>query len=85
MHRVRSGNKVERRLERLTTPTVADNRISYGCVNVPAAFYDAQIKPLLGEQAAVIYVLPETRSASAVFGMADKPVAGAGRSVAGTP
>ena len=85
MHRVRAGNKAERRLERLATPTVADNRISYGCVNVPAAFYDALIKPFLGDQAAVIYVLPETRSASAVFGMADKPVAGAGRSVAGTP
>lgn len=83
MHRVRSGNKAEHRLERLATPTVADNRISYGCVNVPAAFYDALIKPLLGEQAAVIYVLPETRSVSAVFGMPEKPVAGAGRSVAG--
>lgn len=85
MHRVRSGNKAEHRLERLATPTVADNRISYGCVNVPVAFYDALIKPFLGEQAAVIYVLPETRSVSAVFGMADKPVAGADRSVAGAP
>ena len=85
MHRVRSGNKAERRLERLATPTVADNRISYGCVNVPVAFYDALIKPLLGEQAAVIYVLPETRSARAVFGMTGKPVAGADRRVAGAP
>ena len=83
MHRVRSGNKADRRLERLATPTVTDNRISYGCVNVPVAFYDAMIKPLLADQAAVVYVLPETRSVSAVFGMADKPVAGADRRVAG--
>lgn len=85
MHRVRSGNKAERRLERLATPTSADNRISYGCVNVPAAFYDTLIKPLFGMQSAVIYVLPETRSVSAVFGMADKPESGAARSVVGAP
>ncbi|MEO6321764.1 MAG: L,D-transpeptidase [Polaromonas sp.] len=85
MHRVRSGNKAERRLERLATPTPSDNRISYGCVNVPAAFYDALIKPLFGMQPAVVYVLPETRSASAVFGMADRPVSSAGRNLAGAP
>ncbi|MDB5884748.1 MAG: hypothetical protein JWR74_919 [Polaromonas sp.] len=67
MHRVRASNKADRRLERLATPTAADNRISYGCVNVPAAFYDAQIKPVFGVKPAVVYVLPETRSARAVF------------------
>ena len=61
MHRVRSSNKADRRLERLATPTPDDNRISYGCVNVPAAFYDALIKPSLGAAPGVIYVLPETR------------------------
>ena len=69
MHRVRTGNKADRRLDRLATPSPADNRISYGCVNVPAAFYDALIKPFFGATKAVVYVLPETRSASAVFGM----------------
>jgi hypothetical protein len=69
MHRVRTNNKAERRLERLATPTPADNRISYGCVNVPAAFYDALIKPVFGVTPAVVYVLPETRPASAIFGM----------------
>lgn len=69
MHRVRAGNQADRRLERLATPTPADNRISYGCVNVPAAFYDAFIKPVFGVKPAVVYVLPETRPASVVFGM----------------
>lgn len=69
MHRVRASNKADRRLERLATPTAADNRISYGCVNVPAAFYDAQIKPIFGARPAVVYVLPETRPAGAVFGV----------------
>lgn len=71
MHRVRASNKADRRLQRLATPTAADNRISYGCVNVPAAFYDARLKPVFGVQPAVVYVLPETRSVGAVFGLPD--------------
>lgn len=69
MHRVRTSNKADRRLDRLATPTAADNRISYGCVNVPAAFYDALIKPVFGVKPAVIYVLPETRPASSLFSL----------------
>lgn len=61
MHRVRTSNKSERRAQRLATPTIADNRISYGCINVPAAFYDAHVKPALGNTRGVIYVLPETQ------------------------
>ncbi len=71
MHRVVTANKAERRLERLATPDVSDNRISYGCVNVPAAFYDKFIKPVFGSQPAVVYVLPETSEASAFFKMGD--------------
>ena len=73
MHRVVTSNKAERRLERLATPDVSDNRISYGCVNVPAAFYDTYIKPAFGSQPAVVYVLPETSEASAFFNMGDAP------------
>ena len=38
MHRVRPLVKAERRLERLASATSDDNRISYGCINVPADF-----------------------------------------------
>jgi hypothetical protein len=69
MHRVRASNKAERRLQRLATPDAGDNRISYGCVNVPAAFYDRFVQPAFGATPGVVYVLPETRPASAVFGM----------------
>ncbi|WP_307644052.1 L,D-transpeptidase [Variovorax boronicumulans] len=68
MHRVRATNKAERRLERLATPTVADNRISYGCINVPAGFYDTHIRPVLGGRKGVVYVLPETTPMQARFG-----------------
>ena len=67
MHRVRANNKAERRLERLTTPTPADNRISYGCVNVPAAFYERVIMKTFDVQNAVVYVLPDVKSLSTVF------------------
>ena len=29
----------------LASPSVLDNRISYGCINVPAAFYDKVVAP----------------------------------------
>ena len=75
MHRVVTSNKAERRLERLATPGVSDKRISYGCVNVPVAFYDKFIKPVFGSQPAVVYVLPETSEVSAFFNMGDAPTA----------
>lgn len=67
MHRVRTTNKADRRLERLASPTIADNRISYGCINVPAAFYDAYVKPALGQRRGVVYVVPESSPIAAHF------------------
>jgi len=70
MHRVRPFVKAERRLERLATQTPADNRISYGCVNVPIRFYETFIQPLFRKSRAVVYVLPEIKSIEEVFGLA---------------
>lgn len=67
MHRVRPTNPKERRLERLATPTAADNRISWGCINVPVAFFDQTVWPNLGRGRAVVYVLPETHALTAFF------------------
>ncbi len=67
MHRVRATNPAERRLQRLATPGVHDNRISYGCINVPAKFFDRYVGPL-AVVGPVVYVLPEVRSPSEVFG-----------------
>ncbi len=68
MHRVRAKDPSERRLERLATPTIEDNRISFGCINLPSTFYDEVVKPALGAARGVVYVLPETRPLHAVFG-----------------
>src|SRR5581483_11399063 len=74
MHRVITNNPKERRLERLATPTYLDNRISYGCINVPRAFFDRYVAPIFtdGKQAPV-YVMPETKTLRAVFPGYDGP------------
>ncbi|PWW46966.1 hypothetical protein [Melaminivora alkalimesophila] len=72
LHRVRATRASERRLQRLASRAVEDNRISYGCINVPASFYDRFIAPTLGQHAGVIYVLPETRPAADFFGFAPR-------------
>lgn len=67
MHRVRPVDPKERRLERLASNDPTQRRISYGCINVPVAFFDGVVKPVLGTQRAVVYVLPETREVGATF------------------
>jgi len=67
MHPVRSINPAERRLERLASPSVQDNRISYGCINVPALFWRSVILPTFRGTQGIVYVLPENRSLESVF------------------
>jgi hypothetical protein len=71
MHRVRANNPKERRLERLATPSIDDNRISYGCINVPVAFYETYIRPAFATRRAIVYVLPEVKTVQQVFGSHD--------------
>ncbi|RKW13425.1 MAG: hypothetical protein D8H94_10065, partial [Cardiobacterium sp.] len=49
--------KGQNRQSRLDSKTARDNRITLGCINIPAEFYDAHLDNELG---AVLYVLPET-------------------------
>lgn len=67
MHRVRAKNTQERRLQRLATATPEDNRISYGCINVPVAFYEGHIRPLFASGQGWVYVMPETRPVQTLF------------------
>jgi hypothetical protein len=71
MHRVLTTNPEERRLQRLATPTPLDNRISYGCINIPAKFYENVVRPAFTGTNGIVYVLPETRSAREVFASYD--------------
>ncbi len=67
LHRVVVGRRVDDRAGRLASATSADNRISYGCVNVPPGFYDAVIKPLFTGTVGIVYILPETKPLRGVF------------------
>jgi hypothetical protein len=71
LHRVVTNNPKERRLERLATPTPLDNRISYGCINVPKRFYETIVSPAFTGTNGIVYILPETRPAREVFGSYD--------------
>jgi hypothetical protein len=73
MHRVRQLEAKERRLERLASPTADDNRISYGCINVPVDFYENYIRPAFNGRYGVVYVLPETKPLKDVFAAAFAP------------
>jgi hypothetical protein len=67
MHRLREIEASERRLERLASPTPDDNRISYGCINMPTDFYDSVMVPTFRGRRGIVYVLPETRAFEDVF------------------
>jgi hypothetical protein len=60
MHPVVTGRPEERRAQRLDTPSPLDNRISYGCINVPAIFFKNLVQRTFLGQAGIVYVLPET-------------------------
>lgn len=60
LHRVVTSNAAEHRLQRLATPSPADNRISFGCINVPVRFYEGVIQPLFRPANGIAYILPET-------------------------
>jgi hypothetical protein len=71
LHRVITSNPKEQRAQRLATPTPLDNRISYGCINVPVKFYEKVVHPAFAGTSGIVYVLPETKSAHEVFGSYD--------------
>lgn len=77
MHRVRPVNPAERRLQRLASATSADNRISFGCINVPVSFYNRILSPTFKNTQGVIYVLPETMPVRDAFVSPSRGASGA--------
>lgn len=67
MHRVRTTHPAERRLQRLASATPYDNRISWGCINVPVAFFEGVIQPAFSKRRGIVYILPEQESPQRVF------------------
>lgn len=71
MHRIRPTVAAERRLERLASRAIDDNRISFGCINLPITFYEDVLSPTVQQHGAVVYVLPDVKSPRQVFGSFD--------------
>lgn len=69
LHRVITSNPKEHRAERLAEPGSLDKRISYGCINVSAMFYDSVVSPTFTGTDGIFYVLPDTKSPEQVFGL----------------
>lgn len=67
LHRVINTNPAERRLERIVSLAPLDHRISYGCINVPAKFFDTVVDPTFKDTNGIVYILPEVKSLRDVF------------------
>ncbi|MDB5479948.1 MAG: L,D-transpeptidase [Caulobacteraceae bacterium] len=79
LHRVIKGDPRDHRAWRLATADPSVRRISYGCVNVPAAFYETVVHPAFTGTSGVVYILPEVKPVGDVFpeyGLAAKSAEG---------
>jgi hypothetical protein len=68
MHIVAKGTPAQRRAERLASVATDDNRVSYGCINVPPAFFTTVVDPDFRPAKGIVYVLPEKTTAAQLFG-----------------
>lgn len=74
----RDASRSERREARMRSPTPADNRITFGCINVPTAFYNRYVRTAFRRTGGYVYVLPDTKPIETVFpALAARPVGNA--------
>ena len=52
---------------RIASADPAVRRITYGCINVPPAFYDQVVHPQFKRKGGIVHVLPEATPVRAVF------------------
>jgi hypothetical protein len=71
LHPVLTTKPEERRLQRLKSKTIADNRISAGCINVPKEFYEKVVSPAFQGLVGAVYILPDSGSAREIFNAYD--------------
>ncbi|MDF0541701.1 hypothetical protein PX699_05070 [Sphingobium sp. H39-3-25] len=67
LHTIPTGNPKERRRQRMLSPGIEDNRITFGCINVPLSFYNKGVRPLFLKKGGYVYVLPDTKALEEVF------------------
>jgi hypothetical protein len=67
LHTIPTGNPKEKRRERMLSPEIDDNRITFGCINVPKAFYNGHLRPQFLKKGGYTYILPDTKALEDVF------------------
>ncbi|MBB3348154.1 hypothetical protein [Sphingomonas sp. BK069] len=67
MHVVTSLHKNEHRVERLLSPSPEDNRISFGCINVGARFYNGKLRPQFEKRGGIVYITPDVKPLDEIF------------------
>jgi hypothetical protein len=67
LHAVTRDNKKEKRPQRLKSPAIDDNRITFGCINIDTTFYLKKLKPLFRKEGGVVYILPESKTLEEAF------------------
>lgn len=66
IHTIPPGKPKEKRRERMLSTTIEDNRITFGCINVPKVAY-AKIRQQFGKKGGYVYVLPDSKPIESVF------------------
>ncbi len=67
IHPVSDTTIGEQRKKRLASPTVEDNRITHGCINVSETFYTGLVQPVFAEKGGMFYILPDWMPAEEAF------------------
>nr|WP_315468099.1 hypothetical protein [uncultured Undibacterium sp.] len=62
LHRIFEGNVKEHRRERMQSASSADNRISFGCINVSKEFYEKTLRHVFSKSLGFAYIMPEDNS-----------------------
>lgn len=67
LHTIPTGAPKEQRTKRMLSPEIDDNRITFGCINVPKAIYGRDISPMFAKKGGYVYILPDTNPVESYF------------------
>lgn len=67
LHTIPTGAPKEQRTKRMLSPGIDDNRITFGCINVPKAIYGRDISPMFAKKGGYVYILPDTNPVESYF------------------
>lgn len=66
IHTIPTGKPKEQRVKRMLSKSSEDNRITFGCINVPKAAY-AKVQQQFGKKGGYVYVMPDIKPVEDVF------------------